>query len=961
MAQPQPRVLVITAVHSIYTLIQRPLKAQGFHTTHALSGDKAQTYLEDETHHLTILDLTHVRQKQIDDYDRLRQRTTIPLIVLINSDSEQYNETITDIVIDDYLYYPFDPENFLARVRNALRPRPNQATQRPDLHLGTTTINFDERQAMCNGHKIHLTRTEWKLLETLALHHGKTLTYRTLLQQVWGDAYHDEHSYVHTYVSQLRRKLETDPAKPCYLLTEVGVGYRLEASTNGTRLPELTADSPPEETTETPLKLTTPPTKLFGRETDTQRIQHLLGQADVRLLTLTGPPGVGKTRLAQHIAETIQHRFTDGLYTVSLAPLRDHSLVISAIAQAVGAKESAHQTIHEALVQTLKDQKALLLLDNFEHVLEAAPLITELITTAPDLTILVTSRTPLRIAGEQEYPVLPLTTPDPTIPASPETLEHNPAVALFVRRSQAVKPDFVLTDENAPAVAAICTRLDGLPLAIELAAARSKLFSPQALLARLDQRLALLSHNTTDAPERHQTLRAAIDWSYQLLRPEEQHILVGLSVFAGSCTLEAATSVLSNDQQLLPETSSPTTSLSPDHQTLTMINHLTTLVNHSLVQIKEDTTNETRFVLLETIREYAWEKLAESGEVEKMQQMFVEYYTQFAEQAEIQLRGPEQITWLEQLELERNNLRTVLDYSIKQNDVNTASRVAKSIWRFWCNRNHLKEGQKSIENILEHFGSSIPLTLQSHLLNGIGAIVNLQGDYMQATKYFKACLKVRQELQDTQGVARTLGNIGMVATQQVNYEQAQLYQRQCLELCQKVDDIEGKATALGNLAQIALVQGHYSEAYNLCSKSLEIHRDEEDIQSIVIDLLHLAEITFHLGYKAKSCNFYIEQIAVNRELKNISLMCAILESIASRASEQQHWVTVACLLSVAKNLHGTVGSTGALANQQLIEQMYSGVKTNLSDQEQDIYYEKGRLLSIDEATDFALEYIKSWS
>ncbi|NOK61347.1 MAG: hypothetical protein GFH27_549305n116 [Chloroflexi bacterium AL-W] len=1005
MAQPQPRVLVVTTVHSIYTLIQRTLKAQGFHTTHTISYDEAQTYLEDETHHLIILDLTHTRQQQIDDYHRLRQRTTIPLIVLIDDESEQNNGTIADIVTDDYLYYPFDPENLLSHVRNALRPRQTQATEQPYLHLGTTTIHFDERQAMCNGQKIYLTRTEWKLLEILALHHGKTLTYRTLLQHVWGDAYHDEHSYVHTYISQLRRKLELDPTKPRYLLTEVGVGYRLEASTNSVQSTEepITTDSTSEKITETPWELTTPHTKLFGRETDIKAIQYLLGQTDVRLLTLTGPPGVGKTRLAQHIAETIKHQFSDGLYTVSLAPLRDHSLVASAITQAIGAKESAHQTLHEALMQTLKGQQALLFLDNFEHVLEAASLITKLIAIAPDLTILITSRTPLRISGEQEYPVPSLTTPDSTIPASLETLAHNPTVALFVRRSQAVKPDFVLTDENAPAVAAICTRLDGLPLAIELAAARSKLFSPQAMLARLDQRLTLLSHNTTDAPARHQTLRAAIDWSYQLLQPEEQRILAGLSVFAGGCTLEAATSVLNNDQQLLPEPPLSTTSLGPDPQTLTMVNHLTTLVDHSLVQVKEDINNESRFTLLETIREYAWEKLGESSKMEQVQQRFADYYLELVEKAAPEFKGSQQVWWLNYLNQEYENICIIIQWMLTEKWILQVLRMGSALWQFWWISGKLSDGNRYLTAMLSHetlseaHNDKQTRVEWARVLNGAGSISLIQGYYQLATKHFTNALNFWEKLNDEENTAHALNNLGNLSHQQNDYALATKYHMQSLgirrkldkvwdiavsltnlsfveldrgnytqsmtfgeesyTLFQKTDDKWGMGASLNNVGRAALLSRNYDTAITACNKSLKLFQELKSKFGIAHALVNLLRVHLDQQDREQVTIYGQESLLLFKELNDVSGSADCLEAIAEVAISHTRWSQAIHLCSVATKLRNSVNTPRSPSDNIRYEQTLTFTREQLNEDTWQQTWNEGQKMSLEEAIDYALEHV----
>jgi predicted ATPase/DNA-binding XRE family transcriptional regulator len=404
--------------------------------------------------------------------------------------------------------------------------------------------------------------------------------------------------------------------------------------------------------------LASPPTPLIGREYEEAALVHLLRQEDVRLVTLTGPPGVGKTRLGCQVAATMCETFADGVVFVALAAVRDPSLVLSALAQSVEVPEVGSRPAAELVRTALRKRQMLLLLDNFEQVLDAAPAIAELLATCPRVKVVVTSRAVLRVRAEREFPVPPLAVPDLAHLPPLADLGQYPAVALFVQRVQAVKPTFALTMGNAPAVATICARLDGLPLAIELAAARGKVFTPQALLARLDRRMGLLTEGARDLPERQRTLRQAIAWSYDLLEARDQRLFRRLAVFLGGWTLEAAEAVCDaggdSEDSVLEDS---------------VLEGLTSLVDKSLVVADEgaqggpnaaSTQGEPRFTMLETLREYGLERLAASGEEEALRRRHLDYYLRLAETAEPALKGPGQATWLARLEREHDNLRAAL-------------------------------------------------------------------------------------------------------------------------------------------------------------------------------------------------------------------------------------------------------------------------------------------------------------
>jgi predicted ATPase/class 3 adenylate cyclase len=449
------------------------------------------------------------------------------------------------------------------------------------------------------------------------------------------------------------------------------------------------------------------PTTFIGRERELAEARVLL--EGTRTLTLTGPGGTGKTRLALKVAAESSEAYRDGVVFVALAALEDPSLVASTVAAAMGVQEEAGRPILTSLTERLAGMEVLLVLDNYERLLAAAPLVGELVAAGPGVRVLVTSRAPLRVAGEREYEVRPLALPDASGAATPEELAESEAVALFVERARAIEPGFVLGPENAASVAAICAALDGLPLAIELAAARVRLLSPQAILERLGTSLPLLTGGPRDRPERQRTLRGAIQWSHDLLDPDGQTMFRRLAAFAGGWTFEAAEAVCSPAGAAALDT----------------LETLDALVQHSLAR-RDDGAPEPRFRMLQTIREFGLERLAESGEEPEIHERHAQFFLTLAEEAAGELTGPGKAVWLDRLARDHDNLRAALRWSVDADRAETGLLIAAAIWRFWQLRDHLAEGEAWLTELLAAPSAAAATPARADAADALASVVYLR-------------------------------------------------------------------------------------------------------------------------------------------------------------------------------------------------------------------------------------------
>ena len=838
-----------------------------------------------------------------------------------------------------------------------------------------------ERAALLKGDReVKLRPKVYDALQYLIANRGRLVPKEELIQALWPEAFVTDDSLVQCMV-ELRRAL--DDRSQEILKTVPRRGYIFAAEVDRDQspgegvAPAKTADRGDVATGH---RLPVARTPLLGRERELATLEQLLLDPAVRLVTLTGAGGSGKTRLGLELCRELAETFGGWVYFVGLGSTSDPVLVPAAIAEAVGMRETGGRPFIDLLKDHFREcepSPVLLLLDNLEHILPASAFVVELIEASQTLKVLVTSRAPLRVYGEHEFPVPPLALPDPHHLQSLSALRGNASVSLFAQRAAAVKPDFQLTAENAAAVAEICSRVDGLPLAIELAAARVKMLPLGGILARLESRLQLLTAGARDLPQRQQTLRNTIDWSYDLLNEGEQKLLRRLGVFWGGCTLEGAEAVCNTGDDLGSD----------------IFELMSSLVDKSLVQQRQQGNDEPRFRMLETIREYSLERLRQSGEDAATKRAHAAYCLVLAEEGNPDLNENERAAWLARCDMEYDDFRAALDWLFQTGDLDWGFRFCMALFRFWDMREHSAEGRARLEHILELAGSGYSRERAKTSLF-LGAFSTAQGDFVAAARFLHQSLSISRELDDPSGIAVSLNALAISARDREDYAAAQINFEQSLAYWRKIQDRVGTARCLHNLGNVAKICGDYARARlalaeamqifeeigdgigaawalnqqgdvvkeqgdlvgarNLYQRALSAFRQAEDRWGTARSLADLGTIACELGEQSSAFAAFRESLEIFARLEHRRGIARVLEGLACLALARGEARRALCVAAAATHLRKTISAPLPPAEQSRLDQKLLDAWRQMGELEGQKAWKEGSALSTESAIQRAL-------
>lgn len=695
----------------------------------------------------------------------------------------------------------------------------------------------------------------------------------------------------------------------------------------------LTADFPPLRSLQATANLPVMLTSLVGRGKELNEIEAMLLNGS-RLVTLTGPGGTGKTRIAVRLAEELRHKFRDGAFFVPLAPVTNPALVGSTIARAIGAEESGSPTPLDAIEEFLAGKSLLLVLDNFEQVLGAAHIVPRLLAGSTELKIVVTSRAILHVTGEVEYPVPPLSLPAPSATGLEPYLRSD-AVNLFVDRARAVSSGLTLTEETAPPVAEICRRLDGLPLAIELAAARARVLSPESLLDRLDRHLGLLTGGPRDAPGRQRTLRGAIDWSYVLLDDAEKVLFRRLSIFVGGWTLEAAERVVGSSRD----------------EDVDLLDLLSSLLDKSLLRSDPGYEGETRFSMLHTIRDYALERLSQDADAIALQHRHAHYFLDLAERNEPELQGPGQAHRLAQLEDEHDNLRAALSFAMEDDSLkadNAGIRLTGALGRFWYMRGYLAEGSRWLETSLK-LHDSAPLEHRAKSLHMLGVLYAERGLHERSIHTLQQGLELHRLAGNPERVAASLNSLGVEAYALADYERAQELFEESISIRRDLGDERGTTSALSNLGLLAMKHNDFENATELFEEALEMDRRRGDEWGAAVGLSNLSAAILDMGDVERAETLIQEAVPILRRLGERDTLADCLERGVTIASKREQWMRAARLAGAAAALREDIGSPLIESDRTKLDGYLERSRSALGEDEFETAAKEGRRMADDEA------------
>jgi predicted ATPase/class 3 adenylate cyclase len=740
-------------------------------------------------------------------------------------------------------------------------------------------------------------------------------------------------------VSETTRALVDHALPPGLTLKDLGM-HRLKDLARPERLFQLTveglpADFPPLKTLETtPNNLPTQLTSFIGRDDQVREAKQLLSRS--RLLTLTGPGGTGKTRLSLEIAAEVLDQFSDGVYFVPLSAVHDPELVASAIAQALAISTTGSRRPIDALLDHLREKQTLLVLDNFEQVLQAAPIATQLLEGSAGLRVLVSSRTVLRVSGEQEFPVPPLALPDLKALPGLAALSQFGAVRLFIERAVAVKPDFQATNENAPAIAGICERVDGLPLAIELAAARVKLFSPPALLSRLEKSLSALGSGARDAPARQQTLRGAILWSYDMLDAGGRRLLARISVFARGGFLE----------QLEP-VCGPAEDVGGD-----VVEVLDQLADQSLLRRLPD-FDEPRFLMLQTIRDFASERLEESGEAQLIRDRHLTTFIALAQQAQPQLFGSRRKEWLDRLAEDHDNFRTALEWAVASGNAQRAMSLSGSFWRFWQMRGHIHEGRARLGQILSLPTSGEFPKERLAALEAAGGLAYWQADMEVAQRFYDESLELTRQIGDKRAIANAIYNDAFpMLVNRTNIPRAKKLLEEALPLFRELGDDGGIARTLWGLGNGFYFDMDYAAAKPFLEEAQALFRRSDDRFMLAWSTHTLGLVAVGTGNYEMGKRWFSEALQLFVEAKDVSGITLQLDNLSVIARREGDPVRATRLAAAAVAQQASTGTgLGGLLSQR---EGRTG-REGLDEKEAATAWAEGQALTLEEAIAYALD------